>query len=113
MDMVLVTGATGFVGRAFVDLLVSQGKHSVRVALRREGPPWPDAVERANVKDLAPDNDWAKALDGVRVVVHAAARVHVMQDKSSSPLAEFRRVNVQGTLNLARQAAAAGVRRFV
>ena len=111
--MILVTGATGFVGRTFVDLVVSQGKHSVRVALRRECPPWPETVERAYVKDLAPDNDWAKSLDGVMVVVHTAARVHVMQDKSSSPLTEFRRINVQGTLNLARQAAAAGVRRFV
>ena len=111
--MILVTGATGFVGQAFVDLLVSQGKHSVRVALRREGSSWPDTVERAYVEDLAPDNAWAKALGGVKVAVHAAARVHVMQDKSSSPLAEFRRVNVQGTLNLARQAAAAGVRRFI
>lgn len=113
LDKILVTGATGFVGRAFVDRLVSQGKHSVRVALRGEGLQWPDTVERAYVEDLAPDNDWAKALDGVSVVVHAAARAHVMQDKSSSPLAEFRQVNVQGTLNLARQAAAAGVRRFV
>lgn len=46
-------------------------------------------------------------------VIHGAARVHVMNDQSSNPLAEFRKVNVEGTLNLARQAAAAGVRRFI
>jgi UDP-glucose 4-epimerase len=62
---------------------------------------------------LAPSTDWSTALNGVSVVVHCAARVHVMRDTSVDPLEEFRRVNVQGTLNLARQAAAAGVRRFV
>ena len=112
-DKILVTGATGFIGHAFVGFLLSKGGHSVRVALRREGLSWPDTVERAYIEDLASANDWSKAVNGVRVVVHTAARVHVMQENSSSPLNEFRRVNVQGTLSLARQAAAAGVRRFV
>lgn len=52
-------------------------------------------------------------MDDVLQVVHLAARVHVMRDKSSDPLTEFRRVNVDGTANLALQAAAAGVQRFV
>jgi UDP-glucose 4-epimerase len=63
--------------------------------------------------DLEPSTDWTVALEGVAVVVHCAARVHVMADTATNPLEEFRRVNVQGTLNLAQQAAAAGVRRFV
>jgi UDP-glucose 4-epimerase len=63
--------------------------------------------------DLEPATDWSVALGGILVVVHCAARVHVMADTAANPLEEFRRVNVQGTLNLARQAAAAGVRRFV
>lgn len=63
--------------------------------------------------DLGPDADWRPALSGVQAVVHCAARVHIMADTSADPLAEFRRVNVDGTLALARQAAAAGVRRFV
>ena len=50
---------------------------------------------------------------GVQIVIHAAARVHVMSESSADPLAEFRKVNVDGTLNLARQAVAAGVRRFI
>jgi nucleoside-diphosphate-sugar epimerase len=62
---------------------------------------------------LSSEADWTVALRSVDQVVHLAARVHVMNDKSSDPLAEFRRVNVEGTANLARQAAAAGVRRFV
>jgi nucleoside-diphosphate-sugar epimerase len=63
--------------------------------------------------DLSSETDWTVALRSVVQVVHLAARVHVMNDKSTDPLAEFRRVNVEGTANLARQAAAAGVLRFV
>jgi nucleoside-diphosphate-sugar epimerase len=62
---------------------------------------------------LHPSTDWSIALEGVAVVVHSAARVHVMHDTEADPLAAFRAVNVEGTLNLARQAAAAGVKRFV
>jgi nucleoside-diphosphate-sugar epimerase len=62
---------------------------------------------------LSSETDWTVALRRVDQVVHLAARVHVMNDKSLNPLAEFRQVNVEGTANLARQAAAAGVRRFV
>ena len=62
---------------------------------------------------LSSKTDWTVALANVNQVVHLAARVHVMNDKSTDPLAEFREVNVEGTANLARQAAAAGVRRFV
>jgi nucleoside-diphosphate-sugar epimerase len=62
---------------------------------------------------LSSDTDWTNALRNVKQVVHLAARVHIMNDTSSDPLAEFRRVNVEGTANLARQAAAAGVQRFV
>ncbi len=62
---------------------------------------------------LSAETDWTVALRSVDQVVHLAARVHVMNDKSRNPLAEFRQVNVESTANLARQAAAAGVRRFV
>lgn len=62
---------------------------------------------------LSSETDWTVALRSVDHIVHLAARVHVMNDKSPDPLAEFRRVNVEGTANLARQGAAAGVRRFV
>jgi UDP-glucose 4-epimerase len=63
--------------------------------------------------ELSGQTDWRAALDGVQAVVHAAARVHVMRETAGQPLAEFRRVNVDGTLRLARQAAESGVRRFV
>jgi nucleoside-diphosphate-sugar epimerase len=73
----------------------------------------PDVAEIVAIGSLSSDTDWMKALIKVEQVVHLAARVHVMNDNSSDPLAEFRRVNVEGTAALARQAAAAGVRRFV
>ncbi len=62
---------------------------------------------------LDASTNWAPLLSGCDAVVHAAARVHVMRETSSNPLAEFRKANVLGTLTLARQAAEAGVRRFI
>jgi nucleoside-diphosphate-sugar epimerase len=109
---VLVTGASGFVGRALCAELRQRG-FVARAAVRNSA-----AVSRARadtviVGDIDGQTDWALALAGVDSVVHTAARVHVMRDTAADPLVEFRRVNVLGTLNLAKQAAAAGVRRFV
>lgn len=112
--MILVTGATGFVGSAVVRRLLADDAHGrVVVAVRRGELSWPEGVIQVQTGDLAPSTDWSAALNGVSGVVHCAARVHVMQDTATDPLDEYRRVNVQGTLNLARQATAAGVRRFV
>ena len=112
--MILVTGATGFVGRALVlRLLAEDESRRVAVAVRRGGQQLPERLLPRVTGDLEPSTDWSVALGGVSAVVHCAARVHVMSDTAADPLAEFRRVNVQGTLNLARQAAAVGARRFV
>jgi nucleoside-diphosphate-sugar epimerase len=114
MPEILITGATGFVGKAVLQRLLAEDQsRCVAVAVRREVRQWPVRVVQYMTGDLEPAADWSVALGGVSVVVHCAARVHVMADTAVNPLAEFRRVNVQGTLNLARQAAAAGVRRFV
>lgn len=88
----LITGGTGFVGRALVERL---GDQPMRLATRADSA------------------GWHKALAGITAVVHLAARVHIMHDTVDDPLAAFRAVNVDGTLNLARQATAAGVKRFV
>ena len=110
--MILVTGATGFVGSALVARLAHDGIET-RVCIRRDDASIATGVHIMNVSDLTGDVNWSQVLAGIRVVVHAAARVHVMEDTATNPLVEFRRINVQGTLNLARYAAAIGVQRFV
>jgi nucleoside-diphosphate-sugar epimerase len=108
---VLVTGANGLVGRECCARLVGDGV-LVRAAVRAKasGLLTSDIVVTG---DLQKALGWSVALSDVVTVVHLAARVHVMNDSASDPLAAFREVNVRGTLNLARQAAAAGVKRFV
>lgn len=110
---VLITGASGFVGAAVAARLVQLGCPNTRAAVRRAYTQLPLGVEGCVVPTLAADTDWTSALAGIDSVVHAAARVHVMRESATDPLDAFRRVNVEGTLNLARQAAQAGVRRFV
>lgn len=107
----LVTGANGFVGSALCARLRRDGVF-VRGAVRALSPT-PDSSEALGIGSLSSDTDWTEALKNVDLVVHLAARVHVMNDRSSDPLAAFRHVNVEGTTALARQAAVAGVRRFV
>lgn len=107
----LVTGANGFVGNALVEVLQKQG-HAVRRALRGM-PDAEDEVESVSVGDIDGQTNWQTALRGIDVVIHLAARVHVMHESAVDPLAAFREVNVLGTENLARQAAEAGVKRLV
>jgi nucleoside-diphosphate-sugar epimerase len=111
--LILVTGATGFVGGALVARAALDEAEPVRAAVRRAAPALPTTVKAVVVRDLAPDTDWSEALRDVDTVVHTAARVHVMRNAAADPLAEFRLANVAGTLQLARQAIGAGVRRFV
>ena len=108
---ILVTGANGFVGKSLSAELFVQG-HAVQAAVRTKFPPI-ENVETTIVGEVNASTYWTQSLAGVSTVVHLAARVHIMRDSAADPLAEFREVNVRGTLNLARQAAAAGVRRFV
>lgn len=112
--MILVTGATGFVGSALVQRMAADDAMGpVVVAVRSTDKSWPVGVKPVQVADLLPTTGWHMALQGCDAVVHCAARVHVMQDGSTDPLEAYRQVNVEGTLNLARQAVQAGVRRFV
>jgi len=109
----LITGGSGFVGRALTRQALLKG-HEVRLALRRpQGADQIVGAQAVTVIEPSVDTDWTATLRSVDVVVHLAARVHIMNDNSSDPLAEFRRANVEITSALARQAAALGVRRFV
>jgi nucleoside-diphosphate-sugar epimerase len=108
----LVTGAHGFVGKALCAELARRG-HAVRMASRSAGAGAEGLAQAVVVASVDADTKWSAALSEQDVVIHLAARVHVMNDRSADPLAEFRKVNVAGTLNLARQAAAAGIKRFV
>lgn len=109
---VLVTGANGFVGQALCETLVGQG-YEVHGGVRRTNASLPPGVTPVCLPAIDDATDWTSALAGVDAIVHLAARVHVMADTAADPLAEFRRVNTEGTLRLARQAAERGVKRLV
>lgn len=112
--MILVTGATGFVGSKFVSSILDRGG-SVKALVRNRTETLPEAVEQVEIGDLSLFSEVINQniFVDVQVVIHAAARVHMMNDVSKNPLDEFRKVNTQATLQLARNAAESGVKRFV
>lgn len=107
MYKTLVTGANGWLGHALVESL--SGLSGEVLGTVRANP----MAGQIAVGDIGPQTDWYAALHHCDSVVHLAARVHLMQDRAVEPLAAYRAVNTEGTLNLARQAAASGVRRFI
>jgi len=109
---VLVTGASGFIGSASVRALQVRGYEAI-AAMRQQTNNLPGKVRCCVIADIEAGTDWRAALDDVDTVIHAAARAHIMQDVSVDPLKEYRKVNVDGSLRLARQAAEAGVRRLI
>ena len=109
---ILVTGANGFVGRHLC-LALCQQQHKVVATVRAVDCGNDGLVQTVFITAIDANSDWSDALQSVDVVVHLAARVHVMDDQSADPLAEFRRVNVDGSLNLAKQAESAGVKRLI
>ncbi|THK43284.1 SDR family oxidoreductase [Methylophaga sp. SB9B] len=112
---IFVTGATGFVGKALVTQFVAEGHHVV-AAVREYSKVLPTKVEQKRVGDfgfLSESNTIINVLDNIDMVIHTAARVHIMKDSSADPIEEFRKINVYATVELAQQAARAGVKRFI
>jgi len=112
---IAVTGASGFVGHVLCRSLLNKGMEVVATGRQLPAAPlFSDPLfKQFSVGDTASFTEWTAALNGVEVVIHLAARVHVMADTSTDPLTEFRRINSVGTEHLARSAASCGVRRLV
>jgi len=112
MDTVLCTGASGFIGKTLLDTLILKN-YKVRAVLRQNKRLNLSPEHIYLIDNIDQKNDWSKALHNVKTVVHLAARVHIMNDIATDPLSVFRKINVEGTLNLANQAAKFGVQRFI
>ncbi|MEP4546003.1 MAG: SDR family oxidoreductase [Saccharospirillum sp.] len=108
---VLVTGSNGFLGSAVLQDLQAREVDAVGAVRKHQGES--RAEEPIQVGYINAQTDWSEALKSVEAVVHCAARVHVMSEDADNALDAFREVNVEGTLNLARSAAAAGAKRFL
>ena len=113
MSKILITGTTGFVGQAVCKKLREQNHMLTGATRTADLGSGPERVPLYHIPEIGPGNDWSQVVSGAEIIIHLAARVHVMKDSSSDPLADFRRINTAGTQNLAEQAAAAGVKRFV
>jgi len=111
---VLVTGATGFVGKALCKKLLADGWPVVGTF--RTGcseTKLPVGVEKIKITSIGPSTNWQEALNDIDTVIHLAARVNILEDTASDAIAEYRRINVVGTSQLAQTAASMGVRRFI
>lgn len=108
---IVVTGSTGFVGRALAECLISHSEYELLLPVRKNVSFFSD-----NIQVLLPDqNIYARPLPlaNVQTVVHLAGRAHILADHAQDPLGEFRKINVKATVDLARQSILAGVKRFI
>jgi nucleoside-diphosphate-sugar epimerase len=110
---ILITGSTGFIGRALIEKLIKK-KFSVFASVRNSSVnKFSLDVNLISMGHLTSSLDWSHALEGIDVVIHLAARTHILNDRSKDPMGDYRNINVDCSLNLARQAARAGVKRFL
>jgi nucleoside-diphosphate-sugar epimerase len=109
---VLITGATGFIGKSLISELIQQN-FNISIAVRQKTSLFPDKVKQFVVGDFESNPDFSSALEDVDCIVHLAGKAHVIDKSKASILDEFRLINVDLSLNIAKQAVAAGVNRFV
>ena len=108
---ILITGQNGFIGKALFDLLERQGQEVIgAVRIEQQAHKNKNIFPMGNINSKT---NWLEILPDVDVVIHLANRAHVLNDHEKDPLAVFREVNVEGTAQLARQAAKSGVKRFI
>lgn len=111
---VFLTGSSGFVGQRLSECIANKKEFSLRITTRTlQQKPFDRRITVCAPRAISGETAWHDALKGCEVVIHAAARVHVMDEKEKDPLKKFREINVDGTLNLARQSAQLGVKRFI
>lgn len=113
MTKILITGATGFVGRALFENLKLKKKYLVHLTTRTNQEDLFEGAKAFNIGEIDSNTNWKDALDGVSCVIHCAARTHMMESKQTVSLNAYRRINVDGTKNLAKQAARIGIKRFI
>lgn len=114
MSDVLITGSTGFIGSALVKRIALSESYLPVITAHHTQLTYPTAGTKVvEVTKPISKANWCAALDGVETVIHTAARVHIMNDTTLNPIEEFRKINTQWPLDLARQAAALGVKRFI
>ncbi len=113
MSNLLITGANGFIGRAVISKLALETNHLIRASVRKKTIQFPKQIEVFENMEASSNTNWADALQNIDVVIHLLARVHVMYDKVADPLLEFRNINVNATIALAKIAAKQGIKRFI
>jgi len=109
---VLVTGSTGFIGKALILSLQKSG-FALRITCRQEDIELPVDCEVVQIGDIGPQTDWKKALKQVDVVIHLAGMAHISANRGERWLSALRKLNVLGTEHLARMAAQERVKRFI
>jgi len=112
MSKLLITGGTGFIGKALCENLRSNN-YLVHTSTRNNNLKVQKGVLSFNIGEIDKKTKWSKVLDGVNCIIHCAAKAHEMKKLETNSLETYRKVNVEGTINLAEQAAAEGVRRLI
>jgi len=113
MTKILITGATGFVGRGLFENLKFKKNFLAHLTTRTNQEKISEGAKTFNIGEIDSNTNWKDALDGVSCIVHCAARAHMMEKNQTDSLNAYRRINVDGTRNLAKQAAGIGIKRFI
>jgi len=113
MTKILITGAAGFVGRELFKNLKSKKKYLVHTSTRTNQEKLFEGEKNFNIDEIDGNTNWKDALDGVNCIVHCAAKMPIAKKQTADLVNAFQITNVDGTRNLANQAAAIGIKRFI